>query len=266
MDYGLFGPVTLTPYEGADPFLTVEPVSRAIPLADGGANLAEVVVTNHSGRPARVELAAASGSGITATPPAPTSVPAHAAVVIPVRVSDDGVASGSSTLTVTGRAENGATATARVALHHSDNLALNTDEAPYPAVIATAGQDRYPAELVADGDDSTFYVSWGRAAGQGPTLDDPVDVGVDLGTPVAIGSVMVGERSKYGARDYQIQVSQDGRTWQTVATVTDAPSTVGTTTRFPATTARYVRAHITRAWDNGTDANVQMSELEVHAP
>jgi hypothetical protein len=266
MDYGLFGPVTLTPYEGADPFLTVEPVARAIPLADGGANLAEVVVTNHSGRPARVELAAASGSGITATPPAPTSVPAHAAVVMPVRVSDDGLASGSSTLTVTGRADNGATATARVVLHHSDNLALNTDEAPYPAVVATAGQDRYPAELVADGDKSTFYVSWGRAAGQGPTPADPVDVGVDLGTPVTIGSVMVGERSKYGARDYQIQVSQDGRTWQTVATVTDAPVTVGTTTRFPATTARYVRTHITRAWDNGTDANVQMDELEVHAP
>ena len=266
MDYGLFGPVTLTPYEGADPFLTLDPVARAIPLAAGGANLAEVVVTNHSGSPTRVDLAASSGSGITAAPPAPTTVPAHASVVIPVSVSDDGVASGSTPLLLTGRADNGATATARVVLHHSDNLALNTDEAPYPAVVATAGQDRYPAELVTDGDESTFYVSWGRAAGQGPTPADPVDVGVDLGTPVDIGSVMVGERSKYGARDYEVQVSRDGRTWETVATVTDAPATAGTTTSFPATAARYVRAHVTRAWDNGTDANLQMGEFEVHAP
>ncbi len=75
----------------------------------------------------------------------------------------------------------------------------------------------------------------------------------------------MGGRSLYGARDYTLEVSDDGTTWRTVATVVDADKE-GATTSVGTVEARYVRARITKAWDNGTPSNVQMSELEVHAP
>ncbi|SPT57177.1 glycosyl hydrolase [Actinomadura madurae] len=262
MDYGLFGPVTLTPAGGDRPVLTAEALEPELPLADGGYNRATVLVTNASARPANVTVTASAAAGISAEPErGRVTVPAGGSVTVPVGLRDKGVASGTSTLKVTARSDAGPSAATAVTLRHSGDLALNPGGAPFPRVVADAGQDRYPANLAVDGSPSTFWVSWGRAAGQGPTPADPVRYGVDFGAPVEVGSVVVGGRSNYGPRDYGIQVSSDGRTWRTVATATDTPKEGGTTA-FPKVSARYVRLDITRSWD-GIRANVQMSGFGV---
>lgn len=262
MDYGLFGPLTLTATGGDRPVLTAEALEPELPLADGGHNRATVLVTNASGRAANVTVAASAAGGITATPrQAEVAVPAGGSVTVPVDVRDQGVDSGTSTLKVTARSDAGPSAETAVTLRHSGDLALNPGGAPFPRVIADASQDRYPAKLAVDGSASTFWVSWGRAAGQGPTAEDPVRFGLDFGAPVRFGSVVVGGRSSYGARDYAVQVSEDGRTWRTVATATDTPKAGGTTT-FDKVSARYVRIEVSRSWDS-INANVQMSGFSV---
>ncbi|CNE72557.1 F5/8 type C domain [Mycobacterium tuberculosis] len=262
MDYGLFGPVTLTATGGDRPVLAAEALERELPLADGGYNRATVLVTNASDRTAHVTVAASAADGISAEPEhRRVRVPARGSVTVPVGLRDKGVASGTSTLKVTARSDAGPSAATQVTLRHSGDLALNPGGTPFPRVVADAGQDRYPAELAVDGSSSTFWVSWGRAAGQGPTVADPVHYGVDFGAPVEFGSVVVGGRSNYGARDYAVQVSSDGRTWRTVATAADTPKAGGTTT-FAKVSARYVRIAVTRSWD-GIHANVQMSGFSV---
>ncbi|TDD87811.1 hypothetical protein E1293_07315 [Actinomadura darangshiensis] len=262
MDYGLFGPATLTAAGGDRPVLTAEALEPELPLADGGYNRATVLVTNASGRAANVAVAAAAADGISAKPErGRVRVPARGSVTVPVDLRDKGVASGTSTVKVTASSDAGPSATTAVTLRHSGDLALNPGGTPFPRVVADAGQDRYPAKLAVDGSPSTFWVSWGRAAGQGPTPADPVRYGVDFGAPVEFGSVVVGGRSSYGPRDYGVQVSSDGRTWRTVATATDTPKEGGTTA-FARVSARYVRLDITRSWD-GIGANVQMSGFSV---
>ncbi|MGI5227568.1 glycosyl hydrolase [Actinoallomurus sp. CA-142502] len=262
MDYGLFGPVTLTPYAGTRPLLTASALETSLPLAKGGYNRATVLVHNGSGRPVGVTLSASAASGITATPQQDrTTVPAGGSVTVPVDLRDSGVATGTDTLTVTARSDTGLTSTTTVALRHSDDLALNPGGTPFPRVVADASQDRYPAALAVDGSDSTFWVSWGRAAGQGPTVARPVRYGLDFGAAVDVGSVTVGGRSNYGPRDYDVQVSSDGRNWRTVASATDTPKAGGTTT-FTPVKARYLRLSITKSWD-AVNANVQMSGLTV---
>ncbi|SNS45990.1 F5/8 type C domain-containing protein [Actinomadura meyerae] len=262
MDYGLFGPVTLTAAGGDRPVLTAEALEPELPLADGGYNRANVLVTNASGRAADVTVTASSAEGITAKPEhGRVKVPARGSVTVPVELRDKGVASGTSALKVTVRSDAGPSAATAVTLRHSGDLALNPGGAPFPRVVATASQDRYPAKLAVDGSPDTFWVSWGRAAGQGPTPAEPAYFGIDFGAPVRFGSVVVGGRSNYGARDYAVQVSSDGRTWRTVATATDTPKEGGTTT-FPEVTARHVRIAVSRSWD-GIGANVQMSGFSV---
>lgn len=263
MDYGLFGPVTLTPHAGAHPMLTASSLETSLPLADGGYNRADIRIGNTSRHATRVTVTASVPSGITATPPGKrVTIPAGETVTVPVAVRDTGVSDGTSELTVTARTRSGLTAHTTVALRHSADLALNPDGAPFPRVIADAGQDRYPAKLAVDGSAGTFWVSWGRAAGQGPTADDPVHYGLDFGAPVTVGSVTVGGRSSYGPRDYDIQVSSDGRHWRTVAHATDTPK-AGATTTFAPVHTRYLRLSVAHSWDH-INANVQISTLTIH--
>jgi hypothetical protein len=102
--------------------------------------------------------------------------------------------------------------------------------------------------------------------GQGPTPEDPVFLSEDFGAPVLIGSVTVGGRTNYGPRGYDVQVSGDGRAWETVATVAGAPKT-GSTATFAPVRSRHLRVRITEGYYTATPGNnVQSSALEVRAP
>lgn len=94
-------------------------------------------------------------------------------------------------------------------------------------------------------------------------------VGVDLGAPRSIGSVVVrhagagGEDPAQNTRDFRIQVSDDGTAWRTVSTITG--NTASTTTSIPPRQdARYVRVAVDRP-QQGTGDVTRIYEIEVYA-
>lgn len=270
MAYGLLGPVALKPYAATSPVLTVEAQQRSLPVADGGYNEAEVLVRNASDSPVTAVLTATGADGVMATAPEATAIPAGGSVTVPIAVRNVGIGSGSSTLAVTAVASNGLDATANLTLTHSANLALNTQLTRYPRITpdTTTAQDRFPAHLAVDGSPDSYYASWGKSAGQGPTAGSPSTFGLDFGAPVTFSSVTVAGRvdgeSDLGPREYTVDVSDDGVSWRTVAVADHAAA--GGTTSFDAVTARYLRLRITDTWDPIRPArNVQISELAVNA-
>ncbi|WP_029137658.1 glycosyl hydrolase [Nakamurella lactea] len=265
MDYGLLGPVTLTPVDAKQPTLTVEALDRRLPLAAGGTNQARIRIHNGASKTVQVTLTATTGDGVSADLPArKVRIPADSFVTETVLLHGDRT-DGSSRVTIGVDGSNGTSGSAEVLLSHSDNLALNTVGARYPQAFASSNQDRYPASFATDGQASTFWVSGGNVPGQGPTATDPAEIGVDLGDPTSLMAIGQSGRSSYGPRDYQVQTSLDGSAWTTVATVTDAPKT-GQVTQFARTTARYVRLHVTRGWYTSEPGNnTQLGELSVYA-
>lgn len=258
MDYGLIGPVKLTPVTP----VRIEPLEDALPLAAGGFNRSQVQVSNSSRAAQTVEITA-SAPGI-AVQPEETSLKleAGASKVVTLELRNGGVATGTTTLKVSASGRHGATSDAKVVLHHSANLALNNLGTPFPRPFASGEQDRYAPSYLTDGT-SAFWVSDGELPGRGPTAEQPVMVGVDLGGPTTVGSVHMVGRSNYGPRTYDVQVSDDGRTWRTVASEVDAPK-AGKVSTFAPVTARFVRLRITDGYYSSLPAvNVQMTELEV---
>jgi glucose/arabinose dehydrogenase len=90
---------------------------------------------------------------------------------------------------------------------------------------------------------------------------------VDLGAVATINSFVVrhagagGEAAGYNTRDFNLQVSNDGTTWTTVATVTG--NTANVTTNTVAVTGRYVRLNIVTAQTSTAYPATRIYELEV---
>jgi secreted trypsin-like serine protease len=91
---------------------------------------------------------------------------------------------------------------------------------------------------------------------------------VDLGSKQAIKTIVVhhaaagGESATYNTRDYDIQVSDDGITWQTVAQIRS--NTAATTTHQAAVAARHVRLSISAGAQDNSPV-VRIYEVEVFA-
>lgn len=262
MDYGLLGPVTLTPIRP----VAAEALETELPLAAGGFNRADVRITNHTTHSESVEISASAAAGITTRPQTSrVSIGAGKWTTVGIELRNSRRGSGTSQLHVTVRDRHGAEATTTVTLRHSADLARNELGTPYPRVFASGTQGNRPPELAIDNTPSTFWVANGEAPGQGPSASRPDVLGVDLGALVEISAVSVTGRSHYGPTSYDIQTSNDRRAWHTVATVPDASSSGVTTTPFHTVSARYVRLRITGGGDP-KDRNVQVSNLQVFAP
>jgi len=93
---------------------------------------------------------------------------------------------------------------------------------------------------------------------------------VNLGAPVNINRIVVrhanagGEALNLNTRDFTVQTSTDGATFNTVATVTGNQASQ-TTHTFPTTVAQYVKINITTATQTG-DTAARIYELEVYGP
>ncbi|WP_395109639.1 discoidin domain-containing protein [Actinomadura sp. SCN-SB] len=247
------------------PLITLVPDAPSLPLAAGGWNQAGVTVRSNADRPLDVRLTATAPDGITISPStADLRVPAHGSANAAFELSNGSRVSGTGRLTV--RTAGGVAAETAIDLSFSDNLARNPSGSRWPAAFAVDHQSAYPPGLAFDGDPASFWVSNGTAAGDGPSPTRPITLGVDFGHPLSLGSVTMRPRTGYGPKAYQIQVSDDGRTWRTVATVPDAANGP-VTTAFPAVTARFLQLSITDSWDRiRPPRNVQTAELEVRRP
>lgn len=265
MDYGLFGPVRLTPVDARQPTVTVEALERELPLADGGANQSRVRIANHSPRPVVVSVDAVAGDGVDAAPAQRRlRIPGRSATTAQVLLRGENAA-GASDLVIDVAASNGARGQAHVVLRHSDDLALNTTGSPFPRVWASSYQYQHPPSFLTDGQASTYWVTGGQTPGEAPGTEQPDVVGVDLGLATTVRAVGTGGRGDWAPRTYDVQTSPDGEQWTTVASVVDAPRSDTVTTFSPAE-ARYVRLHITQGWyPSRPGHNTQLAEFAVYA-
>ncbi|MCT2584500.1 glycosyl hydrolase [Actinophytocola gossypii] len=265
MAYGLLGPVRLTPVAARQPTLTVEPLERELPLAEGGVNRSRVRIANHSPRPVRVWVDAVSGHGIQAVPDRRNlRVPGRSSVTTAVRLSG-GNGTGTSTLEIDVAASNGARGQAHVTLRHSGDLALNPTGSPYPRVWASSHQYQHPPSFLTDGQASSYWVSSGQTPGEAPTTERPEIIGVDFGQPTVVRAVSTSGRGNWAPRTYDVQASRDGKRWTTVGSEVDAPS-AGHVTAVTPVRARYVRLRVTRGWYPSLPGhNIQLAEFAVHA-
>ncbi len=118
------------------------------------------------------------------------------------------------------------------------------------ATAASDTESGYPTSKAVDGDGSSRWASgW----------TDNQWLRVDLGSTRTVARAVLRWEAAYG-KQYKIQVSSDGSTWTTVATVTDGAG--GTdVVPFTATTARYVRM---LGVQRGTKYGYSLYEFEVY--
>ncbi|MFK4228068.1 family 20 glycosylhydrolase [Streptomyces sp. NPDC019890] len=112
----------------------------------------------------------------------------------------------------------------------------------HPASASSVETGAFPASYAVDGNDTT---RWSSAYSDNQWLQ------VDLGSAQQFTSVRLNWEAAYG-KDYNIQVSNDGATWTTVAQRRGLTNAGIDTLTFPTTTARYVRMQgITRGTPYG---------------
>lgn len=250
-----------------DPIIDISPVAAKIPLGLGGLNQAPVSVTNLSDHALDITLTATSPDGIIVNNvPQTLSIPASSSVSVALLLQDLANSTGTGTMNVTAKTAAGAEMTSIIALSYSTDLALNAVSAPWPLATATSNQAAYPPSFAFDGNASTFWVSGGTVAGQGPTPTQPMILMVDFGVAQTIGSVTMVPRVGYGPKAYTIEVSNDGLTWTVAASIPAAVNATITTAITPVQ-ARYLRLQMTAGWDKiQPPRNVQIIALNVRAP
>ena len=159
------------------------------------------------------------------------------------------------------------------------NLALNRSGIGLPEAYAHQGgfppsQSGREPKFVNDGDVDTFWVSGpdNPVAGNGPSEEIPVYLGVDLGELHPLGATRMVPRPSFGPTNYTVEVSdedvpwEDAEDWTEVASVTGAPNGP-LTTEFEAVEARHLRLRITGSRDSAGQPprNTQVAELLVFA-
>jgi hypothetical protein len=108
---------------------------------------------------------------------------------------------------------------------------------------------QYAAQKAVDGDVTTRWSS---------SFHDPQWLLVDLGAPLTVGRVRL-QWEQARAKDYELQVSNDGLLWSTARKVTDADG--GTDEQELGTTARFVRMLGTR---RNTPYGYSLYELQIY--
>ncbi len=100
------------------------------------------------------------------------------------------------------------------------------------AWASTEANERDIAQNAFDGDDVKRWASSGK---------DTEWIAVDLGEETDIDAVFINWENAY-AKDFDIEVSNDGENWETVASVKDGKGGLNTVS-FPAIKRRYVKIH-----------------------
>jgi hexosaminidase len=118
-----------------------------------------------------------------------------------------------------------------------------------PTTASSIETPNFPAGDATDGDLSTRWSS---------QYVDPTWIQVDLGSARTVNRVVLAWETAYG-KNYQIQMSNDGTTWTTVATRTNGTGGTETLT-FPNATGRYIRMYGTA---RGTQYGYSLWEFEV---
>ncbi|HEU5071718.1 MAG TPA: glycosyl hydrolase [Verrucomicrobiae bacterium] len=135
-------------------------------------------------------------------------------------------------------------------------------------VTASSAQAAYPAANLVDQNASTFWVSSGTSAGEGPTPGRPAWLQLEFRQRVTVNQLVLEPRPGYGPRTGELQVSDDGQAFQTVKPFAAGP-TNALQLAFAPVTGRLFRVVFTGAYDPVSAAsprNVQMAEIRLGGP
>ncbi|HET6858640.1 MAG TPA: beta-N-acetylglucosaminidase domain-containing protein [Streptomyces sp.] len=169
----------------------------------------EVALTGRRPADVRGKLTTEAPKGIKVQAPRATTVPRGTRTTVPLDITiDKAVPAGEYTVPVAFDGEQ-STLTVRAAPQTADADLVRGDGAR----ISSSGDETtdYPAGAAGDGDPETRWTSpigrtaWWQA---------------ELPQPVRLGQVVLHWQEAY-AKKYRVQVSADGRTWRTAATVRD---------------------------------------------
>lgn len=249
------------------PVLDMVPKIPLLPLARGGVQSESLELTNYADHEISVRLSSPGLVGVSLLPEEQELiVPASGTLTAQFLLSGTSLTSGSAILPLLATTSQSAQIPASVELRFFDDLARNGLGAPWPLGTASSNQSAYPASLAFDGLSTTFWVSAGTMAGEGPSASNPQFLSVDLGQPVSIGSISMVPRVNYGPKAYSIETSDDGLIWTPVVDIPAAPNAAATTAFAPVITRR-IRLRITDGWDKTRPPrNVQVVALEVRPP
>jgi hypothetical protein len=132
-------------------------------------------------------------------------------------------------------------------------------------ISADSAQADYSAELVIDGDASTFWVSGTDHPGAGPSTDRPELLKFEFSSSTAATEITIMPREGYGPKRGWLQAADNPQNWR-VVTKWSADPAGEIVIRFPRTSAKLWRLVIVDAYDPRSPLlprNVQIAEVEI---
>ncbi len=105
-------------------------------------------------------------------------------------------------------------------------IRLTDDYVDYGVIVTgSSSQPTWPASNVADGNDARFWVSSGASPAERPSPERPEWLQFEFAKPILGKALRIWPRVGFGPKDVQVQVSDDGKSFGTVKSITlnDAP-------------------------------------------
>jgi (4-O-methyl)-D-glucuronate---lignin esterase len=137
----------------------------------------------------------------------------------------------------------------------------------FASIAASSYQPGQDPQLACDGKPGTHWVSAGSKPGEGPTPKHPEWIQVSFFQPVHGLMLNITGRPGYGPKECELQLSSDGKSFQTERrfSMEDGKAKVLT---LPDANATFVRIRILAAYDHGSPEaprNVQISEITYYS-
>ena len=138
----------------------------------------------------------------------------------------------------------------------------------FAGITASSAQSGHPAKDAIDGDTESFWVSGGTNSGQGPTKQHPEWLQLNFKEPIAVHALTVRGRPSYGPHDCELQMSNDGKTFQSVKSFTVSEKEE-TQLSFPPVQAKAFRLLVFTSFDPRSPEqprNVQIAHWQLSGP
>ncbi|MFJ8695402.1 beta-N-acetylglucosaminidase domain-containing protein [Streptomyces roseolilacinus] len=240
----------LVPWFADEPRVSLDlPRTEADAVIGGGPQRVDAVLSTRRPEAVRGAFTAKAPKGVVVNAPKETTVPRGVAAKVPVTVTvPEGTPAGSYTVPLSFAGEE------RTLTVRAYPATGGADLTRSPGATASSSGDEtpdFPASAAVDGDPET---RWSSPAEDGAWWQ------VELAEPARVGQVVLHWQDAHAKR-YRVQVSPDGRTWRTAATVGEGRGG-RETVRMDAPGTRFLRV---QGEERATEYGYSLFEVEAYA-